>query len=68
MVQEVLEWVDEKIEEVDMDQDKLAIPKCFGLGAIKGFIDGAVIAYPIMLGTLLYVGHKIKKGDVIIKE
>lgn len=61
MVREALEWVDEKMDEIDMDNDKHPMLKAFGLGAIEGFIDGAVIAYPFLVIGIWMSARKIQK-------
>lgn len=61
MVKKVLDWTDEKFEEIDVDNDKHPMLKAFGLGAIQGFIDGAVIAYPILLIGCIVKNRQIKK-------
>lgn len=61
MVREALEWVDEKMDEIDVANDKHPMLKAFGLGAIEGFIDGAVIAYPFLLIGCIIKNKQIKK-------
>lgn len=68
MIKEVLEWTEEKSEEIDVENDKHPYLKAFGLGVIEGFIDGAVIAYPFLVGTLFYVGYKLEKKGINLKD
>lgn len=68
IVKELLNWTEEKFEEIDTDNDKHPYLKSFGLGAIEGFVDGAVIAYPILVGTLYYVGYKLNKKGINLKD
>lgn len=58
----VLNWTDKKFEEiVDNPDEKHPNLKAFGLGAIEGVIDGAVIAYPILLVGCFVAAKKLKK-------
>ena len=61
MVKKVLDWTEEKIEEIDVDNDKHPYLKAFGLGAIQGFIDGAVLAYPFLVVGAFLSAREIKK-------
>lgn len=61
MVKEILDWTEEKLDEIDVDNDKHPMLKAFGLGAIQGFIDGAVIAYPFLVVGIYLSASKIKK-------
>lgn len=53
LVKEVLNKVEEKFDDIDVT-DKHPYLKAFGLGAIEGAIDGAVIWFPIVLGACYY--------------
>lgn len=68
MVKKVLDWTEKKTEEVDIENDKHPYLKAFGLGVIEGAIDGAVIMYPILVGTLFYVGYKLEKKGINLKD
>ena len=57
----ILDWVDKKVDEVDVDNDKLALPKCFGLGMIEGMVDVSVLMVPIVVGA--GVVYLIKNHD-----
>lgn len=65
MVRKILDWTDEKMDEmmddIDNGTDKCSMLKAIGLGAIEGFIDGAVIAYPILLIGCIVKNRQIKK-------
>lgn len=60
MVRKVLDWTEKKFDEID-ENTKHPYLKAFGLGAIEGAIDGAVIAYPFLVVSAFIVGHKLKK-------
>lgn len=65
MVKKVLDWTEEKMDgimdDIDNGTDKHPYLKAFGLGAIEGFIDGAVIAYPFLLIACIMKNREIKK-------
>lgn len=65
MVRKILDWTDEKMDEImdsiDNGTDKHPQLKAIGLGMIQGFIDGAVIAYPILLIGCIVKNRQIKK-------
>ena len=51
LVKNLLDWNERKLEEIDVINDKHPYLKAFGLGAIDGLVDGAVIAYiPLLIG------------------
>lgn len=56
----ILDWTEEKLNDLDMN-DKHAELKSIGLGAIVGMIDGAVLAYPILMAGCLYWKSKALK-------
>lgn len=55
----ILDWTEKKTDEIDMT-DKHPYLKAFGLGSIEGYIDGAIIAYPILLASSIILLRKIK--------
>lgn len=56
----ILNWTEEKLNDLDMN-DKNAELKAFGLGVIDGFVDGAVLVYPILMAGCLYWRNKALK-------
>lgn len=60
-VRKVLDWTDEKMEEIQDEDTKHPYLKAAGLGAIEGIIDGAVLAYPILLVGCIMINKHIKK-------
>lgn len=65
MTKIILDKVDEKIKEIATDENaKHANLKLFGLGMIEGAIDGAVIMYPIMVGSLYWAAYKERKSKI----
>lgn len=61
MTKEILNWTEEKLDEIDVTNDKHPMLKAFGLGAIEGFIDGAVVAYPFLVIGIWMSARKIQK-------
>ncbi len=61
MVREILNWTEKKREEINIIEDKDAIPKAFVLGCIDGVIDAAVAWYPVLLITCIVIGNQLKK-------
>ena len=62
MVRKILNWLDEKDKELDMDKPMDWV-KCFGIGFTEGVIDGCVIGYTILIGTSITAAvlNKTKK-------
>lgn len=62
MVKEILNWLDEKEDELEMDKPMDWV-KCVGIGLTEGFIDGTFICGTVLLGTgiTLAVLNKTKK-------
>ena len=56
----ILNWTEEKLNDLDMN-DKNAELKAVGLGIIDGLVDGAVLAYPILMVGCLYWRNKALK-------
>lgn len=62
LTKRVLHWTDKKMDEVVSNpEEKHANLKAFGLGAIEGAIDGAVIMYPLLVVGLFASGNKLSK-------
>ena len=60
LTKKVLNWVDKKYDEIyDNKNTKFRGVKEFGLGVIEGAIDGAILAYPILLITCVLAGKKL---------
>lgn len=65
MTRNILKWID-KCDEENMSSDKSMPTKCiksFGLGALEGAIDGAVIA-----GALLTARGLVEIVKAVIKK
>lgn len=62
MVREILDWLDKKTDELEMDKP-MDFVKCVGIGFTEGFIDGSFICATVLLGTGITcsVLNKIKK-------
>ena len=60
MVKKILNWTEVEFDNID-ENTKHPYLKSFGLGAIEGFIDGAVLMYIPMLIGLIIAGRKINK-------
>lgn len=63
IARKILNWTDEKSNEIDMMNDKHPYLKAFGLGGIEGFIDGCIIMYPIVVGSLYWKAYKDSKNN-----
>lgn len=61
LVKKVLNWTEKEMENID-ENTKHPILKAFGLGAIEGAIDGAVLAYPILVGGMFFIRAALKKN------
>lgn len=58
----ILDWTEEKFDEIDVVEDKHPFLKAFGLGAIQGAIDGAVFMYiPVLIGCYIWKHKALKK-------
>jgi hypothetical protein len=62
MTRGILNWTQEKYDKVieNIDTEKHPYAKSFGLGCIEGAIDGAIIAYPVLLAGCLIAAKKLK--------
>lgn len=61
LVKKMLDWADEKHGEALDVNEKHSTRKAMISGAVEGFIDGAVIAYPILLAGCIYWRKKATK-------
>ena len=61
IVKRLLDWNEEKIDEIDVTEDKHPYLKAWGHGAIDGFVDAAVIWYIPVLIAAYYWKHKAEK-------
>lgn len=63
MVRRILDWTQEKTDEIDVYNDKHPYLKSAGLGFLEGVIDGAVISYVCLIVCRLIILIKNKKED-----
>lgn len=58
----ILDWTQEKMDDICDNIDEVRHPyiKAFGLGSIEGLIDGAILAYPVLLVTCCIAAKKLK--------
>lgn len=61
LVHTILDWNENKLGEIDIENDKHPFLKSFINGAIEGAIDSMVIWFPFVLGAAYYWGNKAKK-------
>lgn len=62
ITKQIHEWTDKEMEKIMYDENvKHRGLKAVGLGMIEGFIDGAVIAYPILVAGCIYWRKKAGK-------
>ena len=62
MTRKVLEWTDKEMDKVLYDENtKHRGLKAAGLGMIEGFVDGAIMAYPILVAGCIYWRKKAGK-------
>lgn len=60
----ILDWTNEKTRELEESGEmnlKTGL-KAAALGAIEGFVDSAVVMYPIMLGAAYYWKNQAMKN------
>lgn len=61
-IRKILGWTEETMNQLDLETDKHAYAKAFGLGCIDGFIDSAVIWYlPLIVLCYYWKGKAEKK-------
>lgn len=63
--------IQEKCKEIydeNYGTGKLGTLKAIGAGILGGAVDGAVIAYPFMLGSLVLVNKVMTKKNIEKKE
>lgn len=53
ITKKILDWNDKKFEEID-ENTKHPVLKAIACGVIEGTIDGAVMAYPILMVGCVY--------------
>lgn len=58
----ILDWTDKQMKHINENIDEVKHPgaKAFGLGAIEGFIDSAVIWMPILLVACIAKNKQIE--------
>ena len=62
ITRQILNWTEEKTEEIIEGDVKHPYLKAFGLGCIEGLVDGAVLAYPILVASLFLVAKQKNKN------
>lgn len=53
LAKKVLDWKDAELNKID-ENTKHGYLKAFGLGAVEGAIDSAIVWYPILLAGCYY--------------
>ena len=62
ITKEIHKWTDKEMEKIMYDENvKHRGLKAVGLGMVEGFIDGAVMAYPILVAGCIYWRKKAGK-------
>ena len=62
ITKQIHKWVDKEMDKIMYEEDvKHRGLKALGLGMVEGFIDGAVIAYPMLLAGCIYWRKKAGK-------
>ena len=61
VVGDILKWTDKKFDEAQDENEKHPWRKAGISGFVKGLIDGAVFAYPILLIGCIYWRKKAQK-------
>ena len=58
----ILKWTDKEMDKVLNDENtKHRGLKAVGLGMVEGFVDGAIITYPILVAGCIYWRKKAGK-------
>lgn len=58
----ILKWTDKEMDKVLYDENtKHKGLKSVGLGMLEGFVDGAIIAYPILIAGCIYWRKQAEK-------
>lgn len=61
LTRELLNWADKKYEEaMETTDERESMRKASVSGFVEGCVDGAVLAYPILLVACLVYQHKLK--------
>lgn len=63
IAEKILNWKEQKYNEIDVMNDKHPYLKAFGCGIIEGWIDGCIIMYPIVVGSLYWKMYKDSKNN-----
>lgn len=61
LAERLLDWNNKKFDEIDVSKDKHPYLKAFGTGAIQGYIDSAVVLFPMVLAAGYYWKYKSTK-------
>lgn len=62
LVKKILDWTEEETTNLDPTNDSKACIKAFGLGAIEGLIEGAVLMYvPVLIAAYSWKRKATKK-------
>ena len=61
IARKVIEWADNSVE--NLDKSKHPCLKAFGAGFVEGAIDGAILAYPILLVACVIAGKKLDEKN-----
>lgn len=61
LTKKLLDWKEDRFDEIDVINDKHPYLKAFGCGAIEGCIDAAVVMYIPVLIAAYYWKHKATK-------
>ena len=62
ITKQILDLSEEKIDEIDVEKDKHPYLKAFGIGAIEGAIDSAVLMYiPVLIACFIWKHRALNK-------
>ena len=59
IARKVIGWADKNMENIE--DSKHPYIKAFCMGAVEGLIDGAIIAYPILMAACIAAGKKLEQ-------